>query len=87
MHWGEIFDLVNERDYKLNDAIFEVLHIRHTIRNLMQPSPAIEGKGKGRGKGDRNNDQTSTRVANDRTNGRNNNERNQTKGEEKGSER
>ena len=75
---------MNERDYKLNDAVYEVLHIRHTIRNLMQPRPAIEGKGKGRGKGDRNNEISSTRVAKDRTNDRNNLERNQTNGEKKG---
>ena len=54
--WGDIFDLTNDKDVKLNDAIYEVLHIRHSIRNYMQPRPSTDnakGRGKGKaGKGD-----------------------------------
>ena len=46
----EIYKLVNEEGWSLDDALHEISTVRNEVRGLMQPRPKTTGKGKGSSK-------------------------------------
>ena len=49
--WTAIYDLVNEEDWGLEDALHEITVARSDLKSLMQPRPRAVQVEKGKGKG------------------------------------
>ena len=54
--WTQIAVLFNEKNWSLDDAIYEIVEVRSALSSLLQPRPFVpkvfaEGKGKGKGNG------------------------------------
>ena len=51
----EIYKLVNEEGWTLDDALHEISTVRNEVRGVMRPRAKSVGKGKGGAKGKNNN--------------------------------